>query len=100
LVSPEGSTTYSEIKSINVIGNKAFAFYPNPVQNALCIQTSGIASSKKAVSIFDQTGRKLNELELNSGMNWIDLRTLPSGKYILVLRQSDEAPVTYTFLKK
>ena len=100
LVSPEGSRTYSEIKSINVIGNKAFAFYPNPVQNALCIQTSGIASSKKAVSIFDQTGRKVKELELNSGINWIDLRTLPSGKYILALRQSDEAPVTYTFLKK
>ena len=100
VVSPDGSRKYSEIKSVNVIGTNGFAFYPNPVQNALCIQTSGIASRKKVVSILDQTGRKLKELELYSGTNWIDLNSLPSGKYVLVLRQSDEAPATYTFLKK
>jgi hypothetical protein len=100
LVSPEGSRMYSEIKLVNVIGNTSFALYPNPVEKALCIQSSGIAPRKTVASVFDQTGRKLKEFVLSSGTNWIDLKFLPPGKYIVVLRQADEPPFTYAFVKK
>jgi hypothetical protein len=99
-VSPEGSRKYSEIKSINVYGNTSFVFYPNPVDKVLCIQSSGIAPRKKVASIFDKTGRKLKELVLSSGTNWIDLTSLPPGKYVVVLRQADDPPFTYSFVKK
>ena len=88
LVRPEGTSMYSEIKSVNLIRSNSFAVYPNPVEKVLCIQSSGIASRKKLASIFDQTGRKLKEFALSSGTNWIDLESLPPGKYIVVLRQS------------
>ncbi len=100
LQSPEGNRTYSEIKSINVLGNYSLAFYPNPVEKALCIESSVIPSRKKVASIFDQTGSKLKEFVLGSGRNWIDLKSFPSGKYIVVIRQADETPFIYPFVKK
>ncbi len=100
VVLPDGSNKYSEIRSVRVTGNSIFALYPNPVHDALYIQSSVFSHGKKVAFIFDQTGRKLKELELISGINLISLKSLPSGKYVLVLRQPDEATSTYTFLKK
>ncbi len=100
VVSPDGSSKYSAVRSVILKSNNQFALYPNPVDNALCIQSSGISSGKKVASIFDQTGRKLKELELISGNNWIDFTSFPSGKYMLVIKQAAEAPSIYSFLKK
>jgi len=74
------------------LGSNAISIYPNPVENALNINTKG--SEIESIAILDLTGRVV--LKNISATETIDVSTLKQGVYFL--RTNDKR--TVKFLKK
>ncbi|WP_372933690.1 T9SS type A sorting domain-containing protein [Mariniphaga sediminis] len=85
------------------IARKVFRAYPNPVEDNLFIQGGkGVeltGNRGTSARILDPTGRVLFEKELVSGLVKMDLSSLPSGMYYLVIIQKGEAE-THKIIKK
>lgn len=79
----------------NDLNAQMFSIYPNPVETVLFINSK---QSIELVEIFDETGRKLNQInQLNGGM--IDFSQYKSGIYSLRI-YTDKAMQTVRVIKK
>ena len=65
--------------------DKSLSFYPNPVRDILNIQTPKTA----VVKIFDQNGKTVRVLEVNSGQNQIEFQDFPKGIYFLLIENEE-----------
>jgi hypothetical protein len=71
----------------NVIIDKEFVFYPNPVSNVLNFNNNGIEIS--SVKITNILGQTVYSDSYAVGKNSIDVSKLSSGIYILSVNSSD-----------
>ena len=115
--SPNGNATYCNMNYLNLGGNAvsdesisglgAFSWtqqsvclplattkvnvepilaYPNPFQNELTIQSQTVNNE---LTIFDFTGKKMIEMIIGDKIQKIDTSGMPSGMYLLTLRNND-----------
>lgn len=68
-----------QVLSTQKITQKTVKFYPNPTVNQLFIETDFATQAQ----LLDITGRLLQTLVLNNGVNTIDLSTYPAGIYFV-----------------
>ncbi len=81
------NTTCNEPNSVNgmfVLEN--ISAFPNPTKNT--VELSGLSNRNTQISIYDVSGKKLNEYSLNSTNNKIDLTNYSNGLYILKLNNN------------
>lgn len=80
--------------------NQTVSIYPNPVSDNLNIQISNKLSNA-TVRIFDIMGQVIyqNEFKSLSNTQSIDLKSAPSGAYLLYIK-SDEGTITKKVIKK
>jgi hypothetical protein len=80
----DGTSSYSEVRMIDIKSGRTIAMGPNPTKNILHIQLqTGNGNDGSKAMLFDQSGRKLKEANLNAGVNSIDLHNFPSGNYLV-----------------
>jgi Secretion system C-terminal sorting domain len=92
MVDLDDKLSYSKIIVLNINCNKnTTLIYPNPVSDQLNINisTTGVNNFITA-SLYDATGRIMVKKQLVNGTNAIDMRTMASGLYSLVLIQNNE----------
>jgi hypothetical protein len=88
---------YSAVRIIDLEREVLFTVWPNPVANDLFIRN---AEENALVTIFNESGSKVKAARISNGINNIDLKPLPTGRYFLTVRTSDGVNVTYKIIKR
>ncbi|NNL91615.1 MAG: T9SS type A sorting domain-containing protein, partial [Saprospiraceae bacterium] len=70
--------------------------YPNPVSDVLNIEDSGYYKLISSVSIYDAKGRLIQKVTDNTNNNQIDVSTLESGLYYIIINDHE---VLHPFIK-
>jgi hypothetical protein len=83
--------------AINQSEVSAFSIYPNPAFDVLNIKSNNTVEMKSA-AIFDLNGKQFVNTELIN--HAVEVKTLASGAYILVLKDAQGNQYTQKFLKK
>ncbi len=90
--------TLLTITSISENDAMQVAFYPNPTENTIYLQSSeqhGLTS----VELFDMQGRQVKVFNLSGAQqSSISIGDLPSGSYLLVLASPDSNQSSYSAL--
>ncbi|HRH48393.1 MAG TPA: T9SS type A sorting domain-containing protein [Panacibacter sp.] len=91
----DGSSTYSEIRSINFSNNNIAArIYPNPVKDKLAIEFNSAIAVKAGITITSTDGKMVKQLttQLQSGNNKITMPVagLVSGTYLLRINTNEQ----------
>ncbi|CAG5068013.1 hypothetical protein DYBT9623_00741 [Dyadobacter sp. CECT 9623] len=73
--------TYSKIISLNGNGQRN-AIYPNPAGEIVTFQVSN-ALLRTWANLYDITGRHIQSLDITSNKQQLNIKSLPSGLYIL-----------------
>jgi len=79
----DGTSYYSSIKKAQVELDN-FHIWPNPVNDLLNIDnnTTGIVNCR----ILSSTGQYIKNIQLHSGTNPVDVKTLVPGTYVFVMQ--------------
>jgi hypothetical protein len=80
----DGKSSYSETRIITLEAQNHIAIWPNPAKDIVNIQkesNSGVYNLN--AQIFDQSGQKVSASLLHSGMNTVNIGSLPAGYYIV-----------------
>ena len=93
----DGKSKYSEIKSVNFISKHILTVYPNPTCNNLTVDT-GESFQNTDAKIIDVLGNEILFFTLHSSINQINVSSLESGQYYLVI-DSKEATSNNRFQK-
>ncbi len=88
----EGSTL-----AIESFTNASFSLYPNPAQHVLNIKTNDNIEMKSA-QVYDLNGRVILESEVTNDA--INVESLATGTYILLLRDTNGKDYSQKFLKE
>jgi hypothetical protein len=84
-IGKSGRSFYSKILQINMPGNVAIKFYPNPVDKLLIVETDHNAD----LQVLNSFGVVRMNARLHQGLQVIDVSTLESGTYILHIVDND-----------
>ncbi len=84
----DGKFSYSNIASVSY-KSRDLIIYPNPVQNELTITST----NEDVVQIYDVYGRLIKSKAIQVGQNKVSMSELPSGTYIITLRNGDRYKV-------
>src|SRR5688572_12702858 len=90
-------TTYSIIRLIQTTKENGFSVWPNPVINELFIRNT---NENVFVNILNEAGVKIRSLQIKKGLNSVDLKNYPTGKYFLTIRTAEGVLSTYKLVKK
>src|SRR5690606_633398 len=82
--------------STETLAKESFRYYPNPVDGVLTIETE----EPLAYTLYDLTGRRMAEGALRQGSNTVDTGALPSGLYMLQLKNGNGARRTVKLMKE
>ncbi len=83
-----GQFSYSVVRSAEIKTGRSIAIGPNPTSDILRIVVNGGGNSTHTAMLFDQAGRKMKAVDLSTGLNTIDVRSLPKGMYIVRITAS------------
>ena len=75
--------------------NQTIGLYPNPA----CEQVSFMLENDAQVSVFDMTGRKVNETNVAAGQAQLDVNELVNGVYFVNFRFADGTTAVSKFVK-
>ncbi len=93
-----GCTVTSSCETVTVLGNASFEFknkfkiYPNPTTSHITIQFSNLNNAK--LEVYDINGRVLQNQNLNSTSNTVDISRLPSGMYLFKVSSDEGSAMT------
>ena len=83
MVNLSGTTSYSNTIAMNTLCGKAGAsIYPNPVTDVLHVNLTNTPGRSSAI-LYNISGKSLLNASFKSGMNSINMATLPGGIYML-----------------
>ncbi|MEM0517289.1 MULTISPECIES: T9SS type A sorting domain-containing protein [Aequorivita] len=85
--------------SVSEFDSTEFVIYPNPVNDRLTINASGIDMSEYSVAITDMLGRIVLNGNINTN-NTIDVNNLSEGVYNLTLLRGNNVVISKKFVKK
>ena len=93
-----GNSTYGETEdyTVNITGSGTSSLgslslsgakiYPNPTNDKVFVDVTGIKDELKSVSVMDVSGRSIQNVKVeNNGLIEVDLSSLSSGVYSLLL---------------
>ncbi len=83
------------LASVNENGTMAVSLYPNPAND----QVSFTLESDAQVSVFDMTGRKVNEVNLTAGEAQLNVSEFQSGVYFVNIRYANGTMAVSKFVK-
>ena len=83
------------LASVNENGTMAVSLYPNPAND----QVSFTLESDAQVSVFDMTGRKVNEVNLTAREAQLNVNELQSGVYFVNIRYANGTTAVSKFVK-
>ncbi len=83
------------LASVNENGTMAVSLYPNPAND----QLSFTLESDAQVSVFDMTGRKVNEVNLTAGEAQLNVSEFQSGVYFVNIRYANGTTAVSKFVK-
>jgi len=90
--SNRGATTIGVTLSINDFDNLDFTLYPNPVSSKLILQLPETIDEAVA-SVYDISGRKVNETKVTSFNKDINVTHLTKGVYLVKVASLDKVGV-------
>jgi hypothetical protein len=64
--------------------------YPNPTQNELYVQLSGIENAVSRIEMWTALGQKVKQTAINTGMNKIDVSSMSVGIYHYIIYVNGE----------
>lgn len=71
-----------ETVGLNEFNKVDMSIYPNPANNYLYVEGEDAKLAGALIRIFDTSGKLLKEEMINSGLNTLDVSTLPEGMYL------------------
>ncbi len=83
--------------SVTDIEEVRLNLYPNPASNTITLRTDA-SKADKAV-IYDSVGHKVKTLKINSDLHEINVSSLQSGNYIIVLYHKGKSVARTLFVK-
>jgi hypothetical protein len=96
-LSSSGHADYSDVRAVIVKKGKQFLVWPNPVKDLIYLQTPSSDFAKSAiVRIYDRSGALIRKEILNAGKNYLDLKNIKAGFYVVNL----ESASGETFIQK
>lgn len=75
------------------------AIYPNPSRNIVNINLTGF-TGKSALSLFDVNGRVVLSREIRTSITSIDIKALPTGVYVLKIKNEGKEVVVKKVIKE
>jgi hypothetical protein len=87
--------TAKTLLSVNESNTHSVNLYPNPA----CNQVSFVLDNDAQVSVFDMTGRKVNEMNVAAGNAQLDVNELESGVYFVNFRFANGSTAVSKFVK-
>ncbi|MFT3980763.1 MAG: T9SS type A sorting domain-containing protein [Ferruginibacter sp.] len=85
----DGSKTYSEVRSVDVLNNTVILINPNPVKDVINLQTNTTLQNA-TLQVFNATGQQLLQKIVSGSSNIpVSIPDLKPGIYIAVITQSD-----------
>ena len=87
-VDADGTLTYGPVRAVEFAASTkaTAALYPNPSQNEATIDLSGLANGTYTVTVLDLAGRVLRTQHLGALASPLDLKGLPQGAYVVLVR--------------
>jgi len=103
VVSDGNCSDTSNVIVINTIGVDellaSISIYPNPTNNVLYIKTSNIAGNKLSYILYDITGRKLEQKNINNTNQELNLTGYLPGVYMLTITNAAGQNLTHRIVK-
>ena len=90
-------TSFSSVRTIEFEKENSVSVWPNPVVNDLYIRSG---NENALVTVFNESGSKLKSARITSGLNNLDLKSLPTGKYFIIIRTLGGTSTSYKIIKK
>ncbi|MBX2932588.1 MAG: T9SS type A sorting domain-containing protein [Chitinophagaceae bacterium] len=84
IVDKDGTTTYSNIRLINISKKVAINFYPNPAKDYVVVESK----NARNIQVLDLRGRVLINMPVQNDHNILHIQSLTSGNYILKVTNS------------
>lgn len=92
----DGKFSYSPIRFVNFKETKYFSILNNPTSGApVIVRTSELNST---ICIFDESGRKLKEIQVTGNNTTVAVDQLASGVYLLVMHKDGAVKATEKFV--
>jgi|AMQJ01.1.fsa_nt_gi hypothetical protein len=89
----------STTSSSNILDFNNVKIYPNPVEDKLVVDISGLSTRECKLQVYSLDGKLISYYILNENVNEIDFRSFQSSLYILKLVTEDKNQ-TYKIIKK
>ena len=90
-------TTYSIVRAVELNKHDHISIWPNPFISELFIRNG---HENAQVTVFNQAGSKIKAFRIGNGINHINVKNFPSGKYFMVIRTTEGVSSTYKLIKK
>lgn len=98
MVDLDGKFQYSPIRTARLSGaGKTIDLYPNPVQDKLYILWNEVVPV--TTRIYNLEGQLVQEFTNKSAFDFIDVASLPTGTYLLVVQTEQGKSLGYKFVK-
>ena len=78
-----GRFSYSEVKIVSIKYNSQVSVWPNPSSDFIRIQNEYAGGNGSKAQLFDLSGRMVNEIVLENGINTVNISKLSRGTYII-----------------
>lgn len=87
-----GSTSFSDIRSVNFTGIEIINSYPNPATTQITIQINSSEEGTGNIALYDVAGKSVlsNELSIKKGVSnfSLNISQFPAGTYVLKVQTS------------
>jgi len=87
IVLQNGNVIYSDIQTVNYLGNKDYIVFPNPLKSGQLIKVLTKDLNNNTFEMYSSTGQKLIQYTLSDLYNEIPSKALASGIYFYTVRQ-------------
>lgn len=98
-ITGNGNVQFSPVKMVVKEKNTMLTVWPTITNNLVWINNT-ITSPATMVSFYDQLGRKIYQCKILPGVNSIEMKTFPTGNYLLVMNSSDGIQYSFTIIRK
>jgi len=85
---------------VDLLGERKITVYPNPTQGMLGVEiTGGDDKDQLQISLYNADGKQLQNRQVESGTNPVNMNAYPSGWYILRV-QAGEKRMEFKIIKQ
>jgi hypothetical protein len=94
------TVTYSAVEKVTVNSHTTIKIWPNPAQNILKVQDVRSGSGTSLILIHGPTGTLISRSLLKTGINSIEIQSLPMGTYFVRVIHSNGEIMNQKFVKQ